>query len=73
MTDQRTDQRNTDNLIIAKLDDIKQETHEVNQKIDDLEQHLTKKAVISGAVAGSVTGATSSLLVELAIRLIKLQ
>ncbi len=67
------DQRKNDQVIIDKLDGINQGVHEVNQKIDDLEQHLTKKAVISGAVAGSISGATSSLLVELAIRLIKLQ
>ncbi len=66
-----TDQRKNDQLIIAKLDEIAEETHEVNQKIDDLEQHLTKKAMVAGGVAGAVSGTLSSSFFSLGIEMIK--
>ncbi len=66
-----TDQRNNDDLILAKLDDIKQETHEVNQKFDELEQHLTKKAVLAGGVAGAVSGTLTSGFFSFGMEVIK--
>ncbi len=65
------DQRKNDQIIINKLDEIAQGTHEVNQKIDDLEQHLTKKAVLAGGIAGAVSGTLSSSFFSLGIEMIK--
>ncbi len=64
-------QRKNDELILTKLDDIKQETHEVNQKIDDLEQHLTKKAMVAGGIAGAVSGTLTSGFFSFGMEVIK--
>ncbi len=71
MTDQHTEQRTNDQIIINKLDEIKQDTQQVNQKIDDLEQHLTKKAMVAGGIAGAVSGTLSSSFFSLGIEMIK--
>ncbi len=78
MAEQRNNQRKNDQIMIDKLNeiagktsDIAKETHEVNQKIDDLEQHLTKKAIIAGGIAGTVSGTLSSSFFSLGIEMIK--
>ncbi len=65
------DQRKNDELILAKLDDIKQEVHEVNNKVDELESKITKKAMLAGAVSGAVTGTATSGFFTLGIEMIK--
>lgn len=45
--------------------------HQVKQKIDDLEQTVTKKATVAGAIAGAVAGTATSGLFSIGMEIVK--
>lgn len=45
--------------------------HQVKQKIDDLEQTVTKKATVAGAIAGAVTGTVTSGIFSIGMEIVK--
>ncbi|MDO4897070.1 MAG: hypothetical protein Q3971_06880 [Moraxella sp.] len=47
------------------------EMHQVKQKIDHLEQTITKKATTAGAIAGAVAGTATSSIFMVGMEIIK--
>lgn len=45
--------------------------HQVKQKIDDLEQTVTKKATVAGAIAGAVASTATSGMFNIGMEIVK--
>lgn len=56
-------QENADKIIAQKA--------EIIERIDDLEESVTKKATIAGAVAGAIAGAASSGVYSIGMEFVK--
>lgn len=50
--------------ILSSLDSIHSQNRQIAQKIDDLEQSVTKKATTAGAISGAIAGGIISVGVE---------
>lgn len=67
----RDPQQHANQQIMRSLSDIHEQNQQISQKIDKLEQTITKKATVAGAVAGAITGSLTSGVMTVGIELIK--
>ncbi len=65
MKDEKASQPLVNQQILNVVQDIHQQNVEVIQKIDQLEKNVTKKAMLTGAFAGGLSGAIISTGIEL--------
>ncbi|STZ63915.1 Uncharacterised protein [Moraxella lacunata] len=57
--------------ILSSLDSIHNQNRQIAQKIDDLEQSVTKKATVAGAIAGAVAGTATSGMFSIGMEIVK--
>lgn len=57
--------------ILSSLDSIHNQNRQIAQKIENLEQSVTKKATVSGAIAGAVVGTATSGMFSIGMEIVK--
>lgn len=65
MSDRQQNQDVINEQILSSLEGIHQQNQQISNKLDNLEHTITKKAMITGAISGGLSGAIISTGIEL--------